>query len=408
MKKALIIFILLIIAAGAAAYYGWVNVPAGSFGVAHSTLTGTIPYPLESGNFYWFWQKLIPRSFELYLFSREPRNLQFQVDQELPGGALLERFGSFRIEAAVSLRYALDFESALVLMERDMAQNHERALTRRIQSSLEEEISSFVVENLARLAENGGGAGEYLGMFRNELQGAVLRTTDRYQLREAEVTVNFRELPQLGVYRQAVRAYFEYLDTLVQQQQARLRLEAEQQARLAEAESEIERWEMYGRLLEQYPDLLKYFYIEKLADNIRVVLLPENQQTGFPRFLEPEMWETPEEPDRPGEPDRPEPEQPGVQEPAGEEEPPAETQQQDVPPGDVPGRETAEQGVPERELPEQEAPGREAPGTQETAPGEPAPQNGEQEPSAEEPGRERETDEELTWYEKLMFWRYFR
>jgi hypothetical protein len=63
MKKFILIFILLIIAAGVVFYFGWVNVPPGSFAIAHSTLTGTVDYPLESGEINWLWQKLVPKSF---------------------------------------------------------------------------------------------------------------------------------------------------------------------------------------------------------------------------------------------------------------------------------------------------------------------------------------------------------
>ncbi len=365
MKKVILVLILLILAAGAGAYFGWVNVPPGSFGVAHSTLTGTVGYPLESGTFHWFWQKLLPRNFQVYLVSREPRTVEVRAGQALPGGDQLRQYGTFEIEAQASLRYALGYEAARYLIEQDMFDGFHRRLTGNIASQLQDTVSSFITENLARSARAGEEAGyDQLERLRRLLESAIGETARSYRLQETTVRVSFPQVPQLAAYNRAVSAYFDYLDALAMQEQERLEREAEKQVRIGEVDVEIEKWKRYGELLDRYPDLLKYFYIQKLSEQAQVVVIPEDQYTGFPRLLEP---------------DYPRRRAPAAGQGPSETTPPKEAEPAEQPPREAPAqREPSESASPDTS-PEEARP----------APGQPV-----------EDGRK--------WYETLMFWRYFQ
>ncbi|MFW6181003.1 MAG: hypothetical protein ACOC8N_04575 [Spirochaetota bacterium] len=357
MKKLILILILLILAAGAGAYFGWVNVPPGSFGVAHSNLTGTVAYPLESGRFHWFWQKLLPANFRVYLVSREPREAAARAEQELPGARELRQYGTFTVEARVSLRYALDYQAARHLIEQDLFEGFHDRLTGAMESRVRDTLSSFVTENLVRSARAGEEVGyDQIDRLQRRLEDAARETARAYRLQNTEVGVSFPRLPRLEVYNRAVGAYFDHIEDLARQERERLQQEAEKQARIGEVEMEMERWERYGRLLARYPHLLKYFYIQKLSEQARVVVVPEDRYTGFPRLLEPEY------------PSR-------------------------QPPG-----EAAPEQAPREPPAEQEPSGEAAPA------GPPAPEERAEEarPAPEEP-----TGEEGRWYESLMFWRYF-
>lgn len=366
MKKFILILILLILAAGAGAYFGWVNVPPGSFGVAHSTLTGTVPHPLESGRFHWFWQKLLPANFRVYLVSREPRTAEARAEQELPGARELRQYGTFTIEARVSLRYALDYQAARHLIEQDLFDGFHDRLAGVMESRVRDTLSSFVTENLIRSARAQEQVGyDQIDRLQRRLEDAARETARSYRLQDAEVRVSFPRVPQLVVYNRAVGAYFDHLDALAARERERLQQEAEKQARIGEVELEIERWERYGRLLARYPDLLKYFYIQKLSEQAEVVVIPEDRYTGFPRMLEPEY--------------------PRRQPPA--EQPPAEQ----APPG---GEEAAPEQAPREQPPE-------------AAPAGPPPEEPGEEARPAPGGPGEEEGEGRRWYESLMFWRHF-
>ena len=76
MKKIILTIIVIIIAGGAAIYFGWISVDPGCFAIAHSTITGTVDYPLESGRFYWLWQKLILGTFHIYTVQKKPERIK--------------------------------------------------------------------------------------------------------------------------------------------------------------------------------------------------------------------------------------------------------------------------------------------------------------------------------------------
>ena len=53
-----------------------------------------------------------------------------------------------------------------------------------------------------------------------------------------------------------------------------------------EDDVEIARLKKYGELISQYPLLLKYFYIQKFGEKTRVLVLPQDESTGFPKMLD--------------------------------------------------------------------------------------------------------------------------
>ena len=65
-----------------------------------------------------------------------------------------------------------------------------------------------------------------------------------------------------------------------------IRMESEYLKRIKEEEFEIGRLRKYGELISEYPDILKFLYIEKLSDKIEVIVLPQDEKTGFPVMLE--------------------------------------------------------------------------------------------------------------------------
>jgi len=65
-----------------------------------------------------------------------------------------------------------------------------------------------------------------------------------------------------------------------------MRMDSEQLKKRKEEEFELERLRKYGELISEYPDILKFLYLEKLSEKIEVIVLPQNEKTGFPEMLE--------------------------------------------------------------------------------------------------------------------------
>jgi hypothetical protein len=121
------------------------------------------------------------------------------------------------------------------------------------------------------------------------ITGRIRNTAKRFKLADAEWEIAFKEIPQLDLYNEALNQYFTYLEAAYRYKEEELERESGYLARVKENELEVDRWEKYGELIRKYPELLKYFYIEKFSGQADVLVLPQNESTGFPKMLEP--WE---------------------------------------------------------------------------------------------------------------------
>lgn len=288
MKKFIFIFILLIIAAGVAGYFGWVNIKPGTFGIAHSTLTGTVNYPLESGKIYWFWQKLIPKSFHLYIVEKEPVTIDIDITYSLPGSEQLDEFGRFDLNVLSRIEYSMDFEVAKLLIDRGIFSDFKTFFKDQLSSQMEEVISQFILENLVQHPQYEQEISYgMLDALAERLEMFIDSSIQQYKLKNSAWYITYHEIPQIDLYNKAVNRYFAHIEQVYRFKEEELSRQAEYLAKLQKNDLEIDRWRKYGELISQYPELLKYFYIEKFSEQADVLVLPQDEATGFPRMLEP-------------------------------------------------------------------------------------------------------------------------
>jgi hypothetical protein len=291
MKKFILIFILIILAAGAAGYFGWVNIKPGSFGVAHSSITGTIEYPLESGKIHWLWQKLIPKSFQLYTVDKEPITTHIELSYNLPGSEQLQEFGRFELAVAANIEYSINFDAARLLIENGTFYDFTGLFKEQLSSQMEEIISSFILENLVWYSQNEREISfTMLDNLKERLEVFVSGAVRQYRLENASWNITYLELPQIALYNAALNRYTAHIEKVYRFKEEELTRKAEYFAKSQESDLEIERWRKYGELISQYPELLKYFYIQKFSEQADVLILPQEESTGFPRMLEPQEF----------------------------------------------------------------------------------------------------------------------
>jgi hypothetical protein len=355
MKKVIFILVLLVIAAGAALYFGWINIKPGTFGVAHSTITGTIEEPLESGKIHWLWQKLIPKSFHLYTVQKEPVNLSFESTYALPGSEQLEEFGRFDIIIQTSIQYSINFDAARKLIESGLFSEFSEYFTDLLSSQVDDAIAGFVLERMIYSQYDVEINYRTLESLKEDIEEKIQSTMQEYLIEDASWSITYQEIPQLELYMDALNRYFSHLETVYRYKEQQLDRESEYLARQKENDLEIDRWRKYGELIDKHPQLLKYFYIEKLSGQADVLVLPQNEATGFPKMLEPMEF--------------------ALREPPG------------------PLEKTTQPGEDE----EAEAPTSHDIEQDEVETGEPESAGAERELS--------ETDTAMKWYEKLMFWK---
>lgn len=287
MKKILTLFILLIIAAGVGFYFGWVKIEPGTFGIAHSTITGTFEFPLESGNLYWFWQKLVPKTFHVYPISKEPYRIEFETSTALPKSEDLTDFGKFILTVNIKVQYKLNFESAKELFNNGLLINFQTLFNDELISLAEERTSAFIVEGMTRYTYSAR-TFDYtvLDDMKTELETNILRHSAKYKLEDVTLSIIYIQIPQIDIYVEALKKYYLFMENLYSLKEEELVKESDLQKKRQEEDLELYRLEKYGELISQYPDLLKYFYIQKFGEKAEVLVLPHDEITGFPKMLE--------------------------------------------------------------------------------------------------------------------------
>jgi len=286
MKKAIVIFILLILAAGTAGYFGHIRIEPGTYGVAHSTITGTLPFPLETGRVYWLWQKLVPKTFKLTILKKEPYSVKVETAHPLPGSEQLSEYGDFRIGLSVVISFEIPFDTAKTLLENGVLDGFEDTLRDAVSSDMSRRVSSFLVDNLIEYTRGGRVGYDALGSLQTALDRGIRDITVRYGLEAAAWNLVFTEIPQLEIYSEALNKYITYMETVQRYREEELAQEHDFQAQVHKNDAEIDRLGKYGELITKYPDLLKFFYIEKFSDQADVLILPEDEKTGYPKMLE--------------------------------------------------------------------------------------------------------------------------
>lgn len=337
MKKVILILVLLILATGTGFYFGWVNVEPETFSLAHSTLTGTLDYPLESGNIHWLWQKLVPKSFHLYTFKKEPYSMEIEFLFPLPGSEELKEYGNFAIGGTVVVQYRVDYDTANVLLEYGIIEDFEIFFSKGFRSRAEESLTQYVLDRLSNyslMTESFDYAA--IGELKKQMESSAADYAEEYKLSEVKTQIAFSVIPQIETYQKALSRYFEYMENISRMKTEDIKLESKHRLMREEDDVEIERLRKYGELIDQYPGLLKYFYIEKFSEQTRVLVLPESESTGFPKMLEQD------ETGRQKELLQPEPEQ------KAETLPPAAEEEKPLPEGEIRQEELVEGGDSDR------------------------------------------------------------
>ena len=251
MKKFIIRILLLAIFGGAVFYVGWIQVllPPGSHAVIHTKTGGFDAHTTPSGVFAWRWEKLLPTNMTIYPFQITPIVVETPpVEGALPSGeiyaSVMDGQPDFTYSISFSMTVALKPETLPKLVAEEgltpdtvVAWLQER--TREAGAQLAHQIVADPIQYIE-------------GSTADRLERAV-----RAALPEIEVsdiaTISLK-VPDRDLYFAARAKYLEL---------ARAHQEREVSVMTNEAAT-LRVLEEYGRLLEEYPVLLEYLYLQEL------------------------------------------------------------------------------------------------------------------------------------------------
>lgn len=272
MKKLIIILFILIILGGVCFIFGWMNlfVPADAFGVM-VTKTGGYDQELiqPDSDFIWRWENIIPTNMTLYIFKTEVHSSKIQTSGKFPSAevyAQLEEKAdfSFSIDIALAFRFNERYLVSLVKDENLTPETlpqwyilKEGQLTSEIYTLLlalktEEDLRLLI--NLKDLEKQ-----MIMQLQENHPELKIIQATPLSPL----------NLPDPELY---LLTKSHYLEILTARKDYEIELIERQKASIDQRDFDYQRAQYrlnqlkeYGELLNKYPILLKFLYIEKLG-----------------------------------------------------------------------------------------------------------------------------------------------
>ena len=280
MKAFLIILVILVVLAGTAFYFGWVQIllPPENYAVVFTKIGGYDDQVIRPGEFSWRWERLIPTNMTLYTFDLHPRTLEVSFEGSLPSGQLyssiLPENPDFSLSGNVTIQFGIVPESLPALVA------EEKLLPEALDDFYEakaEQISNRLMDKLKSATLNQQMERELAREF-PDLKILSLRTE----------TVR---VPDLELYELARRSYKELVEIRDRSREEAVARMAVEQVRAENARDQeretLEALREYGKLLNEYPILLKAMYVQKLSGD-KVITIPEFDLNTILEFSEAE------------------------------------------------------------------------------------------------------------------------
>ena len=280
MKAFLIILVILVVLAGTAFYFGWVQIllPPENYAVVFTKIGGYDDQVIRPGEFSWRWERLIPTNMTLYTFDLHPRTLEVSFEGSLPSGQLyssiLPENPDFSLSGNVTIQFGIVPESLPALVA------EEKLLPEALDDFYEakaEQISNRLMDKLKSATLNQQMERELAREF-PDLKILSLRTE----------TVRVPDLELYELARQSYKELVEIRDRSREEAVARMAVEQVRTENARDQEREtLEALREYGKLLNEYPILLKAMYVQKLSGD-KVITIPEFDLNTILEFSEAE------------------------------------------------------------------------------------------------------------------------
>ena len=264
MKKFIFLLILILIASGTAFYFGWIRLPENTQAVAYSSITGYDNRIIKSGSFNWRWQKIIPKTFKIYIFDDSVHTTSVVSEGELPSGkvysSILAGNPDFAYRISFAVKYVIDSSLLPSLLEtgeiEDSLSKWYKEKDREIENTGKNFITSM--QNASSSLTNSSELEKKLGDYLLEnLTG----------INFSSITLNNFNIPDMDLYSEAKR---QYLNIIKNRENLVLESQTKAASQNADLERQLELLEKYGKLLTKYPILLEYIKANPEMDILKI------------------------------------------------------------------------------------------------------------------------------------------
>jgi len=262
-----------------AVYFNIVVVPDNNLGLLVEKTAG-LKTPLLKPGYHWNWTGFVPYKWNLYNIDLNPPVVNVRLKQPLRYGRYLEDAEIFSINLNINIKYNLSEKSVLFFWNylKKNIPDYNNYISSRVRLMVElyltevyrrEEDVAFLNVLLQKYISNEG-------RFKQDWEAIF---------KEEEVSLEQFEISKLEVPEAAV--YLENLKNIDKIFQARR--EATVKRLLAEAnvyeknlidQAELDKTEKFIEIMKKYPDIIKYYQIEKINPRANIILMNDPGNSG--------------------------------------------------------------------------------------------------------------------------------
>ncbi|MCL2481623.1 MAG: hypothetical protein FWF38_07925, partial [Spirochaetaceae bacterium] len=236
--------------------------------------TGYDKNVLETGNFYFRWQKLIPKNSKTYIINNVFRKRDITVSGILPSGNIYSQVMqgnpdfSYSVSTTVTYSISKDLiveKGSIELFDLNQTtgiDNFFIETDKSIQSLLKNYIETSFLANIEGTQNN---ANIDLNILSQEkLKEKLIPKMSGIII--SDLAVINSSFPDINLYRVAAK---QYMEVLADKKKILLEAELKTASRDAELAKKFETLQKYGELLNKYPILLDYFMINPNGDILK-------------------------------------------------------------------------------------------------------------------------------------------
>lgn len=274
-KKSIASLIIIVLCAAAVFVIGWLpfRIPAGKYAVMQSKTGGVYPCVIQSGEFNWRWEALLPTNAVIHVFESVPVKTVKTISGTLPSADLYANLlegkpdFSYRFSISVDARIAPEALPAYFEKNGSLSQDELNAYITGETENIARDAARFVLD---KAVENPAFVLEAAVSDTELLRG--IDAENRYPgIRIVSVHIDELYIPDTGLYNAAQSAYTVYQNALKEKLE---KTAFSQSAQAAADYLELERLSRLGRILSEYPLLIEFLSVSK-GKNVTLEL-PQN------------------------------------------------------------------------------------------------------------------------------------
>ncbi|MBI3394722.1 MAG: hypothetical protein HY042_02695 [Spirochaetia bacterium] len=255
-------------------YVGYVSAGSHEAVLIEDHVKGMDTSPIHPGETRFIPARAYPNRITLHRVDIGPRVKEFNFKAALPQAEILDLDDKFSVRIQTRLEYDLDVEALYALFWKLDQRTWER-----LDPFIELRLNDFFTRQLNnRLLRNDGDLATLKQRTTDYLEGDALRdlseTFKRDGIRIQAIAVMNVYVPDAGAYRAVIARSGEIIQQKVDHSKKKDQARASQEEDMIRDQAYYARLEHVGKLLREYPNLRDYLAIDRLGNNVQVMVFP--------------------------------------------------------------------------------------------------------------------------------------